>query len=91
MSNRLKGIMAYIAMLVPCVGALIGAPVAVILAGASMLALLSILNHERAITLMATSGLTSQAVLLLSSAMNATIFATAAYGLGLATKWLWGL
>jgi hypothetical protein len=88
--NRQQGILAYAAILATCTAGILHFSWWAFLAGACVLALISISNHAIAGRgLGATEG--AVGLLLLSSLLNATVTSAAALTIGRGIAWVWGV
>ena len=90
MRNRAQGILAFVTILATCVAAILQLSAWTPVAGACVLSLISISNHHTAYYTLG-GGEGTQGILLVSSALNATATAFAAFAIGRGLAWLAGI
>jgi hypothetical protein len=90
MRSRAQGILAYATILATCTAGMLHLSWWAFVAGASILALISIYNHPVAIRALGGSE-TAPSALLLSSFVNAAMTSAAALVVGRAIGWIWGV
>ena len=89
MRSRAQGVLAFASILSTCTAGILHLSWWAALAGACILALISISNHP--ITLRTLGGTTTPGVLVLSSVLNAAVTSAAALVIGRAIGWIWGV
>lgn len=90
--KRAQSALAYVTLLATCVAGIFHAPWWAACAGACLLALISLIGPRAAsISQMQGSGAISEPVLILSSVLNASAVASAAFVFGHVARWCWGL
>jgi hypothetical protein len=90
MRNRTQGVLAFAAILATCTAGLLHLTWWAALAGACVLALISMSNHHSAYRALS-GGEGTAGVLLFSSLFNATIISAAALSAGRMLGWAWGV
>lgn len=90
MRNRTQGILAFAAILTSCTAGIFHLTWWAALAGACVLALISLSNHHSAYRVLS-GGEGTAGVLLFSSFFNATIVSAAALSAGRVLGWVWGV
>ena len=89
MRSRTQGALAFTTILGVCTAGILHLAWWAAVAGACVLALISIFNHP--LTYRTLGGHTTSGVLLLSSLLNATVTSAAALGIGRGIGWAWGV
>jgi hypothetical protein len=89
MRSRAQGVLAFATILTTCAAGILHLAWWAALAGACVLALISIHNHP--ITYRALGGATTSGVLVVSSLLNATATCVAALIIGHGIGWMWGV
>lgn len=90
MRNRSQGVLAYATILATCAAGILQFSWWAFLAGASVLALISISNYAIAHRVLGATEDTD-GVLLLSTFLNATVTSAAALVIGRGIGWVWGV
>jgi len=90
--KRAQGPLAYMTLLATCVAGILHAPWWAACAGACSLALISLIG-QRAVSMPQMQGIGAirEPVLILSSVLNASAVASAAFVFGHIARWFWGL
>ena len=91
MSPRSINVIAFLTILAVCLAGALHVSYWAVVAGACILALLSITNRERAVSLASKGTVGGSAILLASSTMNAAAIASAALIMGRGIGWVWGV
>jgi hypothetical protein len=90
MPSRRQGILAFLAILATCTAGILQFSWWAFVAGACVLALVSISNHATASRALGTTD-GAVGVLLFSSLVNATVTSAAALVIGRGIGWVWGV
>lgn len=90
MRSPAQGLLAYLTIFATCTAGILQVSVWVFVAGACVLALISIANHPAAVRTLG-GGIGAEGALWLASLLNATASAGAALMTGRLLGWMWGV
>jgi len=90
MHTRAQGILAFVIILTICIAGILHFSWWAAVAGACVLALISLSNHPVSYRALS-DGASAPGVLLLSSLLNATLTSAVALGAGRGIGWAWGI